>query len=553
MPKRKAARISGDDNGDIAADGSSLSDVQGNDASQNLRKQDPALENINKMSIETFEDLYVDAQWLSYAPPEPTPAEAKYNISLKSAATLSEGEQQACFNLIKVTSKEHYEGSSWGWHPKRKRKEMQEEEMRYLLVRQPGTEKGVEGFLSFMLTHDSSPSVPVLYVYEIHLRKSLRSLGLGRHVMHVAEGIAQKVGVDKIMLTCFISNAQAHEFYKRRGYATDECSPEDRKTRKKTVKVDYVIMSKRVVDLQDTEEAVSNKRAVRSHHNQASSSTSQLPANASDQAYRGPRLAADVDIAIQQDTVKAAQPAEISKKASRNKFEVASSLAIEAIVEDLIAKRQADLDEREKELEATEQALEKREEELDEMENQLYLREGEIEDREDTFNSKVDDHDEREEDLKEREKAVEQGDKDNKELLDQLSAVEKQQNERAAQLKGWADELEKQDKDQDAHGELLTTQAQLYDRVEDSVHTQIQRCKDIMGRCETWEDELEATEKRLDEREKHLDDRAQGIDDLQQQMSELQDQMHATQRRLQQQMDRLNEAIAIGDRRNARR
>lgn len=64
--------------------------------------------------------------------------------------------------------------------------------------------------------------------------------------MRAAEGIAREAGVDKVMLTCFVSNENAWAFYRKLGYEVDVCSPGDRTTRNKVVKVDYVIMSKDV-------------------------------------------------------------------------------------------------------------------------------------------------------------------------------------------------------------------------------------------------------------------------------------------------------------------
>ena len=102
----------------------------------------------------------------------------------------------------------------------------------------------VLGFLSFMVDHDSSPSVPVLYIYEIHLAESLRGLGLGNHLIQVTERLASNIGLDKVMLTCFLCNKKAYRYYTDRGFVADACSPADRKTRNKVVAVDYVIMSR---------------------------------------------------------------------------------------------------------------------------------------------------------------------------------------------------------------------------------------------------------------------------------------------------------------------
>jgi ribosomal protein S18 acetylase RimI-like enzyme len=176
---------------------------------------------------------------------------------------LAPGEYNAAFHLIEETSRADYESSTFGWHPRRKRKEMLGPDMKYLLVRRKGTEPKMErtkdrgdvdssilGFLSFMVDYDSSPSVPVLYIYEIHLAESLRGLGLGNHLMHVADLLAQRIGLAKVMLTCFLCNKKAYRFYADHGFLKDACSPEDRKTRNEVVAVDYAILSK---DMQSIE------------------------------------------------------------------------------------------------------------------------------------------------------------------------------------------------------------------------------------------------------------------------------------------------------------
>lgn len=64
------------------------------------------------------------------------------------------------------------------------------------------------------------------------------------HVRTVAESIA---GVEKVMLTCFVSNDKARRFYEKLGFEKDEFSPRDRKLRGgKIVTSDYVILSRRV-------------------------------------------------------------------------------------------------------------------------------------------------------------------------------------------------------------------------------------------------------------------------------------------------------------------
>ena len=213
------------------------------------------IKEINALSADRFRKQYIDAESLVYST-KPTETSRDYHIDLKTSKDLTNAELSSCFQLIESTSRPDYEASPhWGWHPKRKRHEMKEHDMRYLLVRSGSStetsglaaDEPVLGFLSFMLTHDSTPTAPVVWVYEIHLSEALRKVGLGAHLMELAESIAEKVAMQKTMLTCFLSNKIAHSFYRKRGYVADSCSPEDRTTRNKVIKIDYVIMSKEVL------------------------------------------------------------------------------------------------------------------------------------------------------------------------------------------------------------------------------------------------------------------------------------------------------------------
>ena len=183
----------------------------------------------------------------------------------------------ACFNLLEQSSKSDYEGSILGWHPHKKRKEMRLLDLKYLLVRRPpfmrpplyrnpsssendltaalhatekidvGPEKEVEGFVSFMPTHEDG--ISCLYIYEIHLSPELRGCGLGRHAIEMVEGIAEKIEVEKVMLTCFVRNKKARSFYEKLGYHVQE-QVQGRKTRGKEKVGDdesgYLIMAKDV-------------------------------------------------------------------------------------------------------------------------------------------------------------------------------------------------------------------------------------------------------------------------------------------------------------------
>jgi ribosomal protein S18 acetylase RimI-like enzyme len=252
MPKRKAVDV-------VPQLDDRLNEQECCDASPRRSRRikysdEERIKEINALSADRFRKQYIDAKSLVYST-EGTETSKEYNIDLKTSRDLTNAELDSCFQLIESTSRPDYEASPhWGWHPKRKRREMKEDEMRYLLVRSGSSTENsglapgepVLGFLSFMLTHDSTPSVPVVWVYEIHLSEALRKVGLGAHLMDLAESIAEKVAMQKVMLTCFLSNKTAHSFYRKRSYVADSCSPEDRRTRNKVIKIDYVIMSKDV-------------------------------------------------------------------------------------------------------------------------------------------------------------------------------------------------------------------------------------------------------------------------------------------------------------------
>jgi N-alpha-acetyltransferase 40 len=207
------------------------------------KQSDRHIRRLNALPSRDFVQQYISPGWLK--PQNEQQRIQGANIQFKVSSELTHHELSACLDLVATTSRQDYENSSWGWHPRRKRREMREDEMRYLLVRTTSNmQSDVQGFVSFMLTHDSSPSVPVLYVYEIHLAVHLRKLGLGAHLMQVVEDLARTLSMDKIMLTCFVRNVKAYNFYVSRGYEKDAISPEDRSTRKKTTAPDYVILSK---------------------------------------------------------------------------------------------------------------------------------------------------------------------------------------------------------------------------------------------------------------------------------------------------------------------
>lgn len=156
--------------------------------------------------------------------------------------------------------------SSFGWRPSAKRVEMRSEGLRYFLLVDADDSDALCGFMSVMPTWEEG--LPVLYCYELHLEPELRGsvtcfvvsllmfsasdccgvcgcrLGLGKYLMSLAVEMARRIdGVNRLMLTCFVSNEHGMEFYRRIGFALDESSPGPRELRDKVIMPDYVILS----------------------------------------------------------------------------------------------------------------------------------------------------------------------------------------------------------------------------------------------------------------------------------------------------------------------
>ncbi|TAQ87662.1 hypothetical protein B7494_g4002, partial [Chlorociboria aeruginascens] len=183
----------------------------------------------NSKTLEQFieDNLPSSNEWASFTHPT---TKISYTLTLHDPSSLSLADLEACFNLISSTSKHDYQNSQNGWKPRSKWKEMQLLDLKYLVVRL-GEE--VKGFMSFMPTYEDE--IAVVYCYEIHLEIELRGAGLGQELMTRLYGIAQNItGVQKVMLTVFVNNERALNFYRKLGFEKDAFSPEPRVLRNGT-------------------------------------------------------------------------------------------------------------------------------------------------------------------------------------------------------------------------------------------------------------------------------------------------------------------------------
>ena len=195
------------------------------------------LESYNMMSLDAFKKALLQNISLDCKSKA-----ACYSITLETVSTINQEDFDACYDLIAYTSKLDYEQSTTRWNPKAKKTEMKLANMRYLLVRDHAA-PGVLGFASFMLTYEAGKKV--VYLYEIHLADKLRNLGIGKQLVNIVSHIGQNAGVEKIMLTVFVRNSHAAEWYTHLGFSLDEFWPEARTLRSGPVKqTDYRILSR---------------------------------------------------------------------------------------------------------------------------------------------------------------------------------------------------------------------------------------------------------------------------------------------------------------------
>jgi ribosomal protein S18 acetylase RimI-like enzyme len=223
------------------------------------------LNELNGLPQSDFQQLYLPDHLMTFQPPKRP--DTTINLTFHSSSSLPAADFRKCFELLRQTSKSHYAYSSIGWVPQRKKSEMKDKTMKYIIAHHhstkplsPSTDKYYDpraqaldtfGYLSFQLTPEETTrgnTIPVLYIFEIHLGSSLRSLGLGAHLMRVAEHVANQANMRKVMLTVFTANEHAETFYRSRGYLTDESSPPALRElrRGKVVQSDYKILSLRL-------------------------------------------------------------------------------------------------------------------------------------------------------------------------------------------------------------------------------------------------------------------------------------------------------------------
>lgn len=125
---------------------------------------------------------------------------------------------QDLLDLFEANMGDQYRNSSWGLDMDAKKTELTHSKARFLVFLDKTTTSGKEemvGFCHYRFEYDDeeAPTTAVLYVYELQMKESHRSQGLGKQAMLRLEALAQSMEVATIMLTVFRSNQKAMDFY----------------------------------------------------------------------------------------------------------------------------------------------------------------------------------------------------------------------------------------------------------------------------------------------------------------------------------------------------
>ena len=129
--------------------------------------------------------------------------------------------EKECMDLFKQNMQYFYENSSFGFDQNEKVEEFRHSNAQFLVCREC-VSSSICAFCHFRFEED------MLYIWEIQINNKNQGLGLGRLLMSILDLVTLSRGLRKIMLTAFIANQNAVEFYKKLGFKVDKSeTPKD--------------------------------------------------------------------------------------------------------------------------------------------------------------------------------------------------------------------------------------------------------------------------------------------------------------------------------------
>ncbi|KZT61043.1 hypothetical protein CALCODRAFT_491710 [Calocera cornea HHB12733] len=181
---------------------------------------------------------------LTYTPASTT---TTYSIAIVPGPSLPPSLKQTVWKLYELNMRTLSEGSSMGWDPKEKQRELWHPDSRFIVLRplrqqgdkgkgkaREGTKSGAELAAFAMFRFDwegcmdpewEADECEVLYCYELQVAPSARRLGMGKFLVDQLVLLAREYRMRKVMLTCLKANTSALAFYRSQGFIVDAISP----------------------------------------------------------------------------------------------------------------------------------------------------------------------------------------------------------------------------------------------------------------------------------------------------------------------------------------
>ena len=182
------------------------------------------------------------------------------DVQLFSGQCLPQRMYETLFQITKRNMEVLYNDSApyWSWNDDKKREEIRNVNMRYILVSCPKSDaqvcndvlrevisnverstpqppggvftpqpeeadENVLGFVGFTLSEQLN--IRHVYIHELQLVAKSRGQGVGSFLMRLVEGIGRTLGMRLILLTALANNGGAIRFYNKLGFSVDEVSP----------------------------------------------------------------------------------------------------------------------------------------------------------------------------------------------------------------------------------------------------------------------------------------------------------------------------------------
>ncbi|KAM3717651.1 N-alpha-acetyltransferase [Dirofilaria immitis] len=162
-------------------------------------------------------------------------ASEKVHFAFSWATHLNDKEFEWIFQLFVTNMRTMYQMSQWGYDELSKRQELRATTSRYIIAKNMNNTPIAYLHYRFVIDSDSA----VLYCYEIQVEDKYQVKGIGSALLSIAECLARKMSMDKLMATVFAFNGNSLAFFHKNGFSVDPSCPDAG---------DYLILSKLLSD-----------------------------------------------------------------------------------------------------------------------------------------------------------------------------------------------------------------------------------------------------------------------------------------------------------------